>query len=169
MYICGVSIENQTYTKCFDLKSSRRRCQLHSYQAPCVTIRSVKVRPFNNFQKSSILLWATTNTKNSELFTHIYFSFDIVFFLEHKISVLKMNWYPGNIAEAVNLSKTRNAIFVVYCEGTIFFLFTNISNNYYTLYMYIMYMYWWCFLWYVLQRPRHIVYMYVCALVCVYV
>lgn len=28
-----------------------------------------------------------------------------------------MNWYQGNIAEAVALSKTRNAIFVVYVEG----------------------------------------------------
>lgn len=28
-----------------------------------------------------------------------------------------MNWFAGNIAEAVNLSKTRNAIFVVFCEG----------------------------------------------------
>ncbi|TMW51520.1 hypothetical protein DOY81_003425 [Sarcophaga bullata] len=28
-----------------------------------------------------------------------------------------MNWYEGNIAEAVALSKTKNAIFVVYVEG----------------------------------------------------
>lgn len=28
-----------------------------------------------------------------------------------------MNWYKGNIAEAVALSKTKNAIFVVYVEG----------------------------------------------------
>lgn len=29
-----------------------------------------------------------------------------------------MNWYAGNIAEAVNLAKTRGAVFVVYVEGT---------------------------------------------------
>ncbi|XP_037039244.1 UBX domain-containing protein 4 isoform X2 [Bradysia coprophila] len=29
-----------------------------------------------------------------------------------------MNWYAGNIAEAVTLAKTRGAIFVVYVEGT---------------------------------------------------
>lgn len=29
-----------------------------------------------------------------------------------------MNWYAGNIAEAVNLAKTRGAVFVVYIEGT---------------------------------------------------
>lgn len=28
-----------------------------------------------------------------------------------------MNWYAGNIAEAVNLAKTRLAVFVVYVEG----------------------------------------------------
>ncbi len=28
-----------------------------------------------------------------------------------------MNWYAGNIAEAVNLAKTRGAVFVVYVEG----------------------------------------------------
>lgn len=28
-----------------------------------------------------------------------------------------MNWFPGTIAEAVNVSKTKNAIFVVYSEG----------------------------------------------------
>lgn len=28
-----------------------------------------------------------------------------------------MNWYAGNIAEAVNLAKTRSAVFVVYVEG----------------------------------------------------
>lgn len=28
-----------------------------------------------------------------------------------------MNWYAGNIAEAVNLAKTRGAVFVVYIEG----------------------------------------------------
>lgn len=29
-----------------------------------------------------------------------------------------MNWFAGTIAEAVNVSKTKNAIFVVYSEGT---------------------------------------------------
>jgi len=29
-----------------------------------------------------------------------------------------MNWYAGNIAEAVGLAKTRNSVFVVYVEGT---------------------------------------------------
>lgn len=28
-----------------------------------------------------------------------------------------MNWYQGNIAEAVNLSKTNNSIFVVFVQG----------------------------------------------------
>lgn len=28
-----------------------------------------------------------------------------------------MNWYKGNIAEAVAESKAKNAIFVVYVEG----------------------------------------------------
>lgn len=28
-----------------------------------------------------------------------------------------MNWYNGNIAEAVTQSKIKNAIFVVYVEG----------------------------------------------------
>lgn len=28
-----------------------------------------------------------------------------------------MNWYSGDIAEAVKLSKSKNAIFVVYAEG----------------------------------------------------
>lgn len=28
-----------------------------------------------------------------------------------------MNWFPGTIAEAVNVSKAKNAIFVVYSEG----------------------------------------------------
>lgn len=36
-----------------------------------------------------------------------------------------MNWYSGNIAEAVALSKANNSTFVVYCEGKIF-----IINNY---------------------------------------
>ncbi|KAJ6643852.1 UBX domain-containing protein 4, partial [Pseudolycoriella hygida] len=29
-----------------------------------------------------------------------------------------MNWFAGNIAEAVNVAKTRGAVFVVYVEGT---------------------------------------------------
>lgn len=32
-----------------------------------------------------------------------------------------MHWYGGSIAEAVNLSKQRNAIFVVFVEGNSFF------------------------------------------------
>lgn len=28
-----------------------------------------------------------------------------------------MNWYTGDIAQAINLAKIRGAIFVVYCEG----------------------------------------------------
>lgn len=28
-----------------------------------------------------------------------------------------MNWFSGNIAEAVALSKAKNSTFVVYCEG----------------------------------------------------
>lgn len=28
-----------------------------------------------------------------------------------------MNWYKGNIAEAVNLSKSNNSIFVVFVQG----------------------------------------------------
>jgi len=28
-----------------------------------------------------------------------------------------MQWYPGDIGSAINLAKTNNAIFVVYCEG----------------------------------------------------
>lgn len=30
-----------------------------------------------------------------------------------------MNWFTGNIAEAVALSKAKNSIFVVYCEGNL--------------------------------------------------
>lgn len=30
-----------------------------------------------------------------------------------------MQWYSGDIGSAVNLAKTNNAIFVVYCEGKI--------------------------------------------------
>lgn len=35
-----------------------------------------------------------------------------------KDELVTMNWYAGNIAEAVNLAKTRGAVFVVYVEGT---------------------------------------------------
>lgn len=30
-----------------------------------------------------------------------------------------MKWFSGDIASAVTLAKTNNAIFVVYCEGEI--------------------------------------------------
>lgn len=46
----------------------------------------------------------------------------------------KMRWYGGSIVEAVNLSKKRNAIFVVYVEGmkyffNLFTLFTFFSRR----------------------------------------
>ncbi|XP_055325108.1 UBX domain-containing protein 4 [Sitodiplosis mosellana] len=42
-----------------------------------------------------------------------------------------MNWFSGNIAEAVALSKAKNSIFVVYCEGTdeLSTAFTELINN----------------------------------------
>lgn len=44
-----------------------------------------------------------------------------------------MNWFPGTIAEAVNVSKAKNAIFVVYSEGKLntscfFFLLSFVSG-----------------------------------------
>lgn len=33
-----------------------------------------------------------------------------------------MNWFSGNIAEAVALSKAKNSTFVVYCEGIYLFI-----------------------------------------------
>lgn len=42
-----------------------------------------------------------------------------------------MNWFSGNIAEAVALSKAKNSIFVVYCEGKLMLKLN--TSLYYTL------------------------------------
>lgn len=40
-----------------------------------------------------------------------------------------MNWYQEDIASAINLAKSKGAVFVVYCEGKQFLstLWTNID------------------------------------------
>lgn len=40
-----------------------------------------------------------------------------------------MNWYGGNISEAVNLSKTTNSVFVVFVEGKEWKYFDAIQTN----------------------------------------
>lgn len=40
-----------------------------------------------------------------------------------------MNWFAGNIAEAVNLSKSRGSIFVVFVEGLCFCHDLHVSAN----------------------------------------
>lgn len=41
-------------------------------------------------------------------------------FLKVFYKIANMNWFSGNIAEAVALSKSKNSIFVVYCEGNLY-------------------------------------------------
>lgn len=43
-----------------------------------------------------------------------------------------MKWFDGDIAAAISLAKSRNAIFVVYCEGdeTSLIIYVNIDENF---------------------------------------
>lgn len=46
-----------------------------------------------------------------------------------------MNWFSGNIAEAVALSKAKNSIFVVYCEGISFHKIYNVEHVMFSLHL----------------------------------
>lgn len=80
----------------------------------------------NNFLVSS---FSNRNSINTAVFLFIFICFVVKGYSQQTQSLVKsnrkllkdklvtMNWYAGNIAEAVNLAKTRGAVFVVYVEG----------------------------------------------------